>query len=513
MNGSLTKAAVRGMTWSGISQAVGQGLRLVATIILARLLLPEDFGIIAMTLIVTTLVMRIGDLGFSSALIQRKDVTDSHLSTTFWTALALGFIFCLVTVAISPLMANFFDNEDVGPVLAVSALSFVIMPLGGIHATLLMKRLDFFKFSVVEIAEAIIYVAMAVPLAFAGFGVWSIVWGNLASQVARALLRWVVCPWHPSMTFSFQSLRDLWRFGFNVTGDRSVHFLTERLDYLIIGKFLAPAALGFYNLGYRIVEFPTSSLWMAVNRVAFSTFSLVQDEHERLRRGFTKSLTYLSLIVFPLFVGLAIVAPELVKVVFGQKWAAAVSPVQILCIMAAITSISVAVGAVLRSKGRPDIELKLSLVKLALLVMGLLIGVRFGTVGAAAGVSAVAAIIWLPRQMFANRLIGLRMRDYFASLRPAAFGSVVMALTLLAFRYAVGSLLSLPDVELLIGSVLLGAVTYFMTLKVDRTQALGEMIQIALDMVRPYARLVMERLGLRRKEAPRFAETAHGEDL
>jgi O-antigen/teichoic acid export membrane protein len=315
------------------------------------------------------------------------------------------------------------------------------------------------------------------------------------------------------MTFSFQSLRDLWRFGFNVTGDRSVHFLTERLDYLIIGRCLTPAALGFYSVGYRIIDFLTSSLWMTVNRVAFSTFSLVQDEHERLRRGFTKSLTYLSLIVFPVFVGLAIVASELVGVVFGQKWAAAVSPVQILCIMAVITSISVAVGALFRSKGRPDIELKLSLVKLALLVIGLLIGVQFGTVGAAAGVSAVAAIIWLPRQMLANRLIGLRMRDYFASLRPAAFGSLVMALTLLAFRYTVGSLLTLPDIGLLISSVLLGAVTYFITLKVVRTQALDEMIGLALDMVRPYARLVMARMGLRKKEAPRFAEPAHGEDL
>jgi len=494
MSGALTRSAVHGVTWLGISQVLGQFMRFVAMIVLARLLLPEDFGVVAMAIIVTELVLQTGDLGFSEAIIQRKEVTASHLSTSFWAGWGLGIILCALTAAISPFAANFFGDEQVGPVLAVSALAFVIAPLRTVHGALLRKRLQFFRFSIGEIGQAVTYVAVAVPLAFAGFGVWSLVLGNLASHLALVILRWVLCRWHPSIMFSIKSLKDLWGFGLNLTGSRAVQFVTERLDYLIIGRFLATAAMGFYNLGYRIISFPTNAVSMTAGRVAFPTFSIVQDEDERLRRGFTKSLTYLSLIVFPLFVGLAIVAPELVEVVFGQKWAAAVSPVQILCIMAAIASISVTVGPLLRSKGRPDIELKFNLVKVALLVPALLIGVKFGTVGVAAGVSAVAAVIWLPRQVFANRLIGLRMRDYLTSLRPAAFGSVVMALTLLAFRYTAASLLALPDVGLLINSVLLGAVAYFVTLRAARTKALNEMIELSMEMVKPYARLVMAKM-------------------
>ncbi len=494
MSGPLTRSVVRGVTWLGISQALGIGVRFIAMIALARLLFPEDFGVVAMATIITDLVRRVVDVGFGAAIIQRKEVTASHLSTTFWAGVALGIIFCVVIVAISPFVAGFFRNELVGPVLAVSSLSFLIVPLGSVHGALLQKRLQFFRFSIGEMGLGVTYVAVAVPLAFAGFGVWSLVLGNLAGILAVTILRWALCRWHPSIMFSLKSLRDLWGFGFNVTGSRLVHFLSERLDYLIIGRFLAAASLGFYSLGYRVAYYPATRLWIAVATVAFPAFSIAQDEGERLRRGFTKSLAYLSLIALPFYVGLAIVAPELVKVVFGQKWTPAILPIQILCVMAVIRSISVTVGPLLRSKGRPDIELKLDLVRVALLVVALLIGVRFGTVGVALGVSAVAAIIWLPRQIFANRLIGLKMRDYLTSLRPAAFGSVVMALILLAFRYVAVSLLTLPEVGLLISSVLVGAVVYLATLKVARTKALDEIIELVLEMVRPYAKLVTAKM-------------------
>lgn len=507
MSGALTRSGVRGVAWFGITQVLNQTVRFLSLIVLARLLFPEDFGVIAMATIVTDLVISTLGLGFAAAIVQRKEVTDSHLSTAFWTGLALGIVLCIVTVLISPLVADFFENELVGPVLAVSSIAFVIAPLRNIHGALLRKRLQFFRFSIGEIGQGVTYVAVALFLAFAGFGVWSLVAGNLAGLLAIVILRWALCRWRPSFMFSVNSWKDLWRFGSNLTGTRVVNFLTDKLDYLIIGRFLAAAALGFYYMGYRIARFPSSGLDMTLGRVAFPTFSIIQGEDERLRRGFTRTLSYLSLIALPLFVGLAIIAPEAVRVVLGQNWTAAILPMQILCIMGAITSIAVTVGPLLRSKGRPDIELKINLVKLALLVPCLLIAVRFGTVGVAAGVSAVAAIMWLTRQVFANRLIGLRMRDYLASLGPAAFGCMVMAATLLTFRYAAASLLTLPDVGLLISSVLLGVVIYFVTLKATRTQALNEMTGLVLEMVKPYSKSVIAHIPLVRKQAPHVVQT------
>jgi PST family polysaccharide transporter len=481
------------VAWFGISYGLGQGLHFAGTIVLARLLFPEDFGIVAMATIFTSVIVQIGDFGFSEALIQRKDISTSHLSTTFWAGLAIGVIFCIVTVAASTLVATFFRNEQVGPVLAVSSLAFVIAPLRSVHGALLRKRLQFTRFSISEIGQGIAFSIIAVPMAFAGFGVWSLVLGSLASQISLVILRWSLCPWHPSIMFSFKSLRDLRGFGLNLTGSRAARSLADRLDYLIIGRFLLSGPLGFYNLAFRITSFFTTMVDMTVGRVAFPTFSIIQDNNEQLRRGFTKGLAYLSLVVFPSLAGLAIVAPELVNVVLGPRWAAAVIPIQILCVAAVFTSISVTTGPVLRSKGRPDIELKANLIKAALLVPSLLLGVRFGIMGVAVAVSMVSLIIWFTRQVLANRLISLRMRDYMACLGPAVFGTLIMVLALLAFRFVVSRWIELPDIGLLVTSVLMGATVYFLTLKVCRITAVDELIRLISELVGPLTRRVMYR--------------------
>lgn len=506
MSGPLTKSVAHGTTWMGISTVLKQGFRFTAMIVLARLLLPEDFGVVAMAVIITSLMLGLFDMGLNQALVQRKEVTASHLSTIFWVMLALGIIFCILVVAISPFAAKFFRNELVGPVLAISSISFIICSLGSVHGALLRKRLDFLRFSIAEGAGAVAYLAVAVTMAFAGFGVWSIVLGGLADNLTYVTLRWILCRWHPSFAFSVSSLRDLWGFGFNHAGTKLVESLSERLDYLIIGRFLAAATLGFYNLGLRAISLPLQNMNFIATTVAFPAFSTIQDEDERLRRGFLKSMTFISIIGLPLFTGVAIVGPELIKVIFGQKWILAVLPMQVLCIMGVFRTIGLVVPSLILSKGRPDINLKLGMARLVVLVPCLLIAVRFGAVGVALGISAVTAIFWLAKQIFANRLIGLGMREYLAALRPAALGSAVMAMVLLAFRYVLTSLLTMPDIGLLAISVVLGAAIYFVTLKVTRTEALNEMTGLVREVAMPYLRPAMLKLGLSREEALHTAD-------
>jgi O-antigen/teichoic acid export membrane protein len=486
----LTTTSVHGVTWIGISQAIGQGLRFASMIVLARLLFPEDFGIIAMVSLVTDLALQSVDMGFNEALIQRKEITESHLSTTFWTGLVIGIILCLIIVAISPFVASFFNNALVGPALAVSALSLVIGPLRTVHGSLLRKRLQFQRFAFGEIGQVITYITIAISLAAVGFGIWSLVIANVASQLALVVLRYVVCRWHPSFTFSFESLKDLGRFGLSLTGSRVIQFFIQRLDYIIIGRFLTPAALGFYFQGYRVTNFPVTTLEMGVGRVAYSTFSIIQDEHERLRRGFIRSLTYISMIAFPLFSGLAIVAPEFVKVVFGENWIPTTVPLQILCVMATVTTLGVTVvRPVIRSKGRPDIELKLNILKLFLLVPALLVGVRFGTIGVAIGISAVALVTWIPLQLITNRIISVRARDYLSALYPATIGSTIMAVILLAFRYTMLAYFVPPDIILLLSSVILGFGAYLAVLKIGCFEALPEVIELIRIAIKPFLKL------------------------
>ncbi len=511
MSGELTKTAAHGAAWTGISRILDQGLRFVTIIVLVRLLLPEDFGIVAMVAIVTMMVLRIVDVGFGDAIVQRKETTDSHISTAFWLLLAVGVFFSLVTVAVSPLIADFFKNELVGPVLAVSSTLFILFSLGSIHAALLRKRLLFFRSSIADAGGAIAYLVAAMIAAFAGFGVWSFVIGNIASAIVLVALRWILCGWWPSLTFSLSSLKDLWGFGFRVTGARLADIMGERLDYLIIGRFLTVTTLGFYSVALRAATTISDTMWLIVTKVSLPAFSIVQDEDERLRYGFLKSVTFISIVALPLFVGLAVVAPELVTVFFGQKWIVSIVPLQILCIAAGMSVLSIGIVSIFLAKGKPGINLKLSIAQVALLVPSLLIGVRFGANGVAIGVSAVAVIMWLARLIFVTRLLDLGIKDYLVSLRPATFGSLVMAVSLFAFRQAVVNLFSLPDVILLASSVLLGGVIYFITLKAVRIRALDEMTELALEMVKPYASLVMAKMPLLRKWASRIVGTASEE--
>lgn len=483
MRGSLSVAVGRGMTWLGISEVVSSGLRIIATIILARLLLAEDFGVVAMATVVIEVVLVAIDLGFGEAIIQRKDVTESHLSTIFWTGLALGVTFCAVTVAISPIVAGLYGEKTVGPILAVYSLIFALAPLRTIHGCLLRKRLEFSRFAVGEIGHSATYLILSVSLATLGLGGWSLVLGSLASQVVLIVLRWTLCRWQPSRTFSLTCLKELWGFSASVTGNRLIHATAGKLDQLIIGRFLSATSLGFYYLAMKIPYALNTPLAMVVEKAIFPTFSLVQDEHERMRRGFIRGMSYLSLMVLPMFVGLAILAPQLVPVVFGEKWSQVILPMQILCVPACVSSINALAGPTLLAKGRPDIILKISLLQLALMVASPLIGIRFGVVGVAAGVSIITVIVWLIYQITSIRLVGLRLVDLLNALRPAAFGSAVMAVFLLAFGYIATRTFDLSSIWLLAISVALGIAVYFVFLKALRTKALDEIIELIRDNV------------------------------
>lgn len=475
---------------------MGQGLRLVTAIVLARLLFPEDFGIIAMASVITEVVMRIADLGFADAVIQRKEPTRSHLSTCFWTVLVLGLLFSGAAVGLSPLMSIFFHNELVGPVLALSSVAFVIAPLRIVHSALMRKRLQFFRFAVGSVAQAAVALAVAVSLALAGFGVWSLVIGNLAGQVALLISRWTMLRWHPSFEFSAESFRELWKFGARVTATRALSLLATRIDYLILGPFLTAAALGILHMARRIVNASNTGLFVTANRVAFPTFAIIQDEDERLRRGFLRSVAYLSLIFFPVFTGLAIVGPEVVRVFLGEKWIEAIVPMQIFCATGILGSTGVTTGPILRAKGRPGIEMFLTMMGVAFRVPALLLSVRFGIVGIAVALTVVSVLLLPVRLVIISKSIGVGPRDYLAALRSAVGGTVPMALVVAAARYWLVSSATLPDVALLAILVVLGAAVYFAALKLTKAAALGEMTTLAIEVLGPYARSVVGRIPL-----------------
>lgn len=470
---TLTTKTVQGVGWSGISQIVAQAFQFAVRIILARLLVPKDFGVIGMALIFTALIQTVNELGLSAAIIQRKDINKKHLSTSFWISIFMGVILCIIAVIASPFIADFFKERLVQPVISILSIGFILGSFGAIHRTLLQKKIDFKSVAITETGAAAFSGIVSVVLALLGFGVWSLVMGALMGSFGRSALLWLRCPWRPSMIFDFKSFEELFGFGKNVMGSQIVQYVTFNADYLLIAKFLDVTSLGFYTLAYQIAIFPLSRISSIITRVTFPTFSIIQDDNANLRVGYLKAIKYTSLITFPLLAGLAVVAREFIPIVIGEKWMPMVLPLQILCVAGILYSVATHVGSILLSKGRSDIHLKWDIFAAIVLPIAVLIGVRYGITGVATATTVVSCALFLIIQKITNRLIDLNFYDFFKALYPATACSVILMISVLTFQ-TLSILISLQDIISLMGSITIGAMAYILAIRIIDNNSLRE---------------------------------------
>lgn len=460
---SLMKSATRGVFWSSISQFSTQIFQFTVIIVLARLLFPDDFGIIGMAVIFTGLVQTINELGLSAAIIQKRNITDSHLSTSFWISLGLGIILCITTIIISPYIADFFKNELVGPVVSVLSIGFVLGSCGVVHKSLLQKNIEFKKLAVTEISASIMSGTLSIILALLGFGVWSLVFGSVLNNFVSVMLVWKVCKWRPSMTFDLISFKELFGFGAHVMGSRFLNYIDSNVDYLLIGKLLSATALGHYTLAYQLSTFPLTKISSIITRVTFPTFSIIQDDNDMLRNAYLKVIKYISFVTFPMLAGMIAVSPEFIPIVFGEKWAPMIVPLQILCVAGALKSVVTTVGSILLSKGRADIQFKWNIFTAIVLPIAILIGIRYGITGVAMAITIMSFLLFLIIQRIVNNLIDLNYSDYFKALYPATTGSIIVIISILIYQKL--SIYNHLDIFSLISSIMLGIIVYILVMR------------------------------------------------
>ena len=477
---SLMSSATRGVFWSGISQFSTQLYQFIVMIILARLLFPEDFGVIGMAVIFTGLVQTINELGLSAAIIQKKNINDNHLSTSFWISLGLGIILFITTVIISPYIADFFKNELVGSVVSVLSIGFILGSFGVVHRSLLQKNIEFKKIAVTEISASVMSGTVSIILALLGFGVWSLVFGTIINNFTRVVLLWKVCTWRPSMTFDLTSFKELFSFGAHVMGSQFLNYFDSNVDYLLIGKFLSATALGHYTLAYQLSTFPLTKISSIITSVTFPTFSIIQDDNDSLRYAYLKVNKYISAITFPLLAGLIMVAPDFIPLVFGGKWAPMIVPLQILCVAGALKSVGTTVGSILLSKGRSDIQFKWNIFTAIVLTIAILIGLRYGLTGVAMAITIMSFLLFFIIQSIANNLINLNFSDYFKALYPATTGSILVIISLLIYQKS--GIYSHLDIFSLIYSIILGILVYILGMRIIAKDLFREIKIIITDM-------------------------------
>jgi O-antigen/teichoic acid export membrane protein len=426
--------AISGVKWTTASTALSTGFYLVQTVVLARLLEPRDFGLMAMAVVVISIAMAYADMGLSSAIVQRQHCSENELSSLYWLNILAGILVFSVIFALSPVIAYFFHEPRVTRMVQLCALTFVIAPIGQQYQLLLQKELHFRPLAIVEVAGRGSGTAVAIGLALAGAGVYSLVFGQLATSAASSLLLMLRGHriYRPHLHFAWADVRSYMRFGLYQMGERAINTLHDNLDKIIIGAWLHAEVLGFYNFAWNLATLPINRINPIITRTAFPLFSRLQEDGALLSRGYFKLLRLLSIVNFPLFLGLCGVSSLAVPIIFGEKWIPAVPLIQIFCLFAVGYSIGNPVGSLVLAKGRADLGFWWNVVVSAIQAVAIALSAwRSGVMGVA-WTLLVLQVLYFPASYYflVRPVLGRCWRQYVASVAPALIASLVMLGTL-----------------------------------------------------------------------------------
>ena len=449
---------MHGAKWMAASQVATQVTRFATNIVLARLLLPSDFGLIAVATVVMLFLEQIRDLGTGTTVIQRKEVSAKLLNTVFYLNTTIGITLALVVYLLAPRLAGALGNPEATHILQAFGGLTLLTSFGHIQHALLRRRMMFQQVGVITTVSAFVTAIVSIGLAAAGAGVWSIVIGMAAANVLGVVMTWVYSGWRPGLSVSASDFSSVWSFAGYLLLTNIVVFLLQQSDKVIVNRTLGVTALGVYALAQRVLLYPMQSVTVVLTEVLFPAFSRKQDDNAALRRAYVRSNSVIGLITFPLMAGAASVAPIMVRVLLGDKWHDLVPLMIILAPAGAIQAVSSNASSLLLAKGHSRANVGWSVILGTVILAGFGVGVRWGLVGMcltyAALLIALTPLMW----HVAFRYIDLRIRDYVRALLPVTWMTLLMS----AVVVAAGALLrgTMPDLLTFLVQIAIGAAVY-----------------------------------------------------
>ncbi|MBT9317280.1 lipopolysaccharide biosynthesis protein [Leptothoe spongobia] len=423
---SLEKKAVRGVIWSFVDKWGGKLSSSLIFLLLARLLGPEAFGLTALaSLYMAFLSVFIGQ-GLTQALVQRENLEPEHLDTAFWMNFSVAVILTTISIFAADTIASIFQEPQLTPIIQFLSLNFLLEGLRGVQFSILSRNLAFKELAMRSLLATLTGGIVGLSMAFLGFGVWSLVAQQLSNHFVNVLVLWQVSDWRPSFHFSKRHFLELLPFSLNVLGFNILKFFNQRSDDFLIGMFLGPVQLGYYTVAYRLLRILVDILTNVTSSVAMPTFSRLQKDRKRVLKAFYRVTQVTSFFSFPTFVGVGVLAPNLVPVLFGEKWISSIPVMQALILVGLLQSVSYFNGVIMVATGKADWRLWISCLNVLLNILGFLIAVKWGIVAVALSFAATNYLtfpvsIWAIRQ-----LIALNFKDYIYQFIPFILGAIIM---------------------------------------------------------------------------------------
>lgn len=431
----LKSRSVRSGAVTIAAQVSKFSLQTVGTLILARLLTPEDFGLIGMVAVILNFIELFKDLGLATATIQRPNINHAQVSTLFWINIALSGAITVLTAALSPAIARFYGEPRLLPIMIALALAFLLGGLPVQHRALLKRQMCFGALAIIEIVAMLSGTIAALVAAYWGAGYWSLVIWRLAQVIADALGAWIACGWRPGLPRRHCGVLSMIKFGSSITGFRTINYFSRNADNILIGRFQGAQALGVYSIAYRLLLMPIQQINAPVTNVALPTLSRLQDSPQKFASYYYKALLLITTISMPLICFLFSAADALVELLLGQQWLEAAPIFQLLAPAAFVGTINVSLGWAFISLGRVDKQLKQGIVASIVTVTGFVIGVQWGVMGVAAAYSITQPLVMLFSLIYCYQGTPLSLQHFLQWIRFPAISAITAAIAILIINH------------------------------------------------------------------------------
>ena len=474
MSHSLKQKTVKGVLWSSLERFSVQGIQFVVMIVMANMLTPHDYGLIAMLAVFIAVSQSLVDSGFSQALIRKQDRTETDNSTVFYFNIVVGLLLYGLLFFSAPLIADFYHEPQLVNITRVIGLSVLINSFVVVQRALLTIKIDFKTQAKAALTAAIVSGGLGIWMAATGFGVWAIVAQQLTNLGVNVVLLWILSHWRPLWSYSWASFNQLFGFGSKLMISGLIDTLYRNIYLIVIGRVFSASDLGYYTRAHQFTDFPSSNLSGIIQRVTYPILCSIQNEDERLSHVYRKFLRLSAFVIFPLMMGLAAVAEPLVLTLLNEQWLFAATLTSIICFQMMWYPIHAINLNLLQVKGRSDLFLKLEIYKKIIGVIILCITIPFGLIAMCVGGFFSSMIALVINTYYTRKLIGVGFLRQMCDLMPTFILSISMG----GVVFSMIQFLHLSPLSQLVVGIVVGIIYYIFIARIFRFNEFSELLNL-----------------------------------
>ena len=479
---SLKSKTIKGTAWSAADAFLGQGVTFLVGIVLARLLSPDEYGLIGICLIFNTVLCGIVDSGFSNALIRKKDCTDVDYNTMFVTNLTISIVLYALLFVSSPLVSQFFNRYELTSLIRVTGLVLLANALSITQITILTKRIDFKTKTKASLVSAIASGIIGIAMAFMGFGVWALVGQILSKQILYTICLWVLNKWWPSFTFSLKSFHYMWGFGWKLLVSGLLNNIWNQLYQVVVGKFYSPATLGQYTRGQEYASIFSSNLTNIIQRVSYPVLSEIQDDKHRMVDGYRRVIKMTMFVTAICMISLGAVAEPLIYCLIGPQWHEAATYLPLICISMSLYPLHSINLNMLQVLGRSDIFLYLEILKKIIGILPICIGIFVDIYWMLIASILIGFVSLYLNSWYTGKALGYTFWKQLRDIAPSFGVAFTIALSVFFFKYLPISNWGILPMQIIVG-VIVGIVTCRI-IKIEEYKEINSIIAKSINRIR-----------------------------